>query len=154
MLSEIETGRIYSATPAPFLSRRFSFNFSIVALLQRKYYPRGFESFIVRKIWEGRGGGGEFERNSSNQTANIYLHEGKEGAVNRSNVFLEYWILEESEIFRWKRMAFRRGENIFRIFKRHDRIISRVIYSLSYQRAKRFISRSVLGLTEGTRTGK
>lgn len=26
--------------PTPFLSRRFSFNFSIVALLQRKYYPR------------------------------------------------------------------------------------------------------------------
>lgn len=88
---------------------------------------------------------GEFERNSSKQTANIYVYIYTRGGANRVRtiaVFLEYWITG-SEMFRWKRMAFRRGENIFGKYL-NGTIISRVIYSI-LSTSKAFYICSVLG---------
>lgn len=119
--------------PTPFLSRRFSFNFSIVALLQRKYYPRLHTWIQELRRTENlrRGSLSEIRRSR----LRIYIYIYTRGGANRVRtiaVFLEYWITG-SEMFRWKRMAFRRGENIFGIFKRHDHFASDIFYLINEQ---------------------
>lgn len=129
--------------PTPFLSRRFSFNFSIVALLQRKYYPRLHTWIQELRRTENlrRGSLSEIRRSR----LRIYIYIYTRGGANRVRtiaVFLEYWITG-SEMFRWKRMAFRRGENIFGKYL-NGTIISRVIYSI-LSTSKAFYICSVLG---------
>lgn len=104
---------------SPFLSPRLSFDFSIVALLQRKYYPR-LHTWIQQLDRTENLGRGELKFLEPDfECVYIYIRG-------------EVWTEDRSirGITGWKRMAFPRGENIFRMFKRRDRIISRVIYSI------------------------
>ena len=132
MLSEIETGRIYSVTPR------------LSSLVDSRLTSRSTATHVdSRASSYGKFEEGEFERNSSKQTANIYVYtRGGANRVRTIAVFLEYWITG-SEMFRWKRMAFRRGENIFGKYL-NGTIISRVIYSI-LSTSKAFYICSVLG---------
>lgn len=125
---------------SPFLSPRLSFDFSIVALLQRKYYPR-LHTWIQQLDRTENLGRGELkflEPDFECVYIYIYIYEGR--CEPRIAVFEESrdgngWPFHAGKIFS---ECLNGAIGLFREW-----------YILSYQRAKRFISAPSLA-TEGT----
>lgn len=127
--------------PTPFLSRRFSFNFSIVALLQRKYYPRLHTWIQELRRTENlrRGSLSEIRRSRLRIYMYIYIYEGRcESSSNDRSIprILDHGIRDVSM----------ETDDAGKIFSEYlnGTIISRVIYSI-LSTSKAFYICSVLG---------
>lgn len=118
--------------PTPFLSRRFSFNFSIVACSNENIihgYTRGFKSFVVRKIW----GGGVWAKFVEADCEYICIYEGRcEPSSNDRSIprILDHGIRDVS--METDGLS-TRGKYFRKIFKRHDHFASDIFYLINEQ---------------------
>lgn len=121
--------------PTPFLSRRFSFNFSIVALLQRKYYPRLHTWIQELRRTENlrRGSLSEIRRSRLRIYMYIYIYEGRcESSSNDRSIprILDHGIRDVS--METDGLS-TRGKYFRKIFKRHDHFASDIFYLINEQ---------------------
>lgn len=130
--------------PTPFLSRRFSFNFSIVALLQRKYYPRLHTWIQELRRTENlrRGSLSEIRRSRLRIYMYIYIYEGRCEPSSNDRTYSSNTGSRDPRCFDGNGWRFDAGK----IFSEYlnGTIISRVIYSI-LSTSKAFYICSVLG---------
>lgn len=132
LLSEIETGRIYSVTPrlSSLVDSRLTSRSSPCSNKNIIHgYTRGFKSFVVRKIW----GGGVWAKFVEADCEYIYIYEGRcELSSNDRSIprILDHGIRDVSMETDG---VSTRGKYFRKIFKRHDHFASDIFYLINEQ---------------------